>query len=725
MLVVKAKNPIKFSFNGYDFTLKRKEKLLFANDVFALLPDKIKKSFEKAHTVLPPLYQGENLNGKTLFVFLQAAIGDALCITPALREIKRKYPECKLWVAISGRSRPVLEGLPYIDKLLPHPAPIKEVVKADYMVKAVEMVGKSQFNKMNMIEYFLWKFHLAQAEKETPDVIVDENIKKELEPLFEKAREVSGKSKILLFHYLASSVHRTLPPRLLKKIEDLIWEEYAPVICSLPEEDITVEIALDLYGIRAANFSSYMKNIKYLIAAVSLADAVITADTATVHIAGALNKPTVLISGAIEPELRCKTYPTVIPLRPNYTPKVYNCPCGIHGLGEPCPEAQNLKQFYSPCLESIPGEVIYYALKDAEKATEIYLHKRDEQPEKCPLCENKNSFTLVEIINGFQVFECPSCGLQFSHPMKPEAPNLFYTEKGKIQKHGLIKFANLAYENYKDVAENKEEEFKRWAFTPRFRVLFPILEVLPKGTLFDVGCSTGMFMIIAEKFGFKVRGMDASEEAIKIAKEKFDLDVICASDIEELPEDWKGPYDVVTSFEVLEHTEKPLKFLKEFFSLLKEPGILILSVPAFYSFPRQCEGEKRYLWWLPDYPPHHLTRWKPWTLEFALKKVGFKHLYLFTEPLIPMTLIEKIFIKEVTLKDDNERVFSRIPKDIVKNIIWDAFSEAYLNSRLLGKFQIAIAIKGNSLPVDLEKMIKRAIIFSGVDLTWGRDEYPL
>jgi len=252
------------------------------------LPQNLQSQFKKVKAELPPFYEGEDLNGKTLLVFAQAAIGDALCMTPALREIKKKYPKLKLWVSISGRARPVLENLPYIDELLPHPTPFKKVKKADYIVKVVEMVNTPQFDNLNLVEYFLWKLYIYFAEDETPDVVVDEGIKKELEKVFEEIKKVSGKNKVLLFHYLASSIHRTLPPKLLKEIEDLIWDEYVPVICSLPEEDITVDVALDVYGIRAANLSSLMKDIRYLIAAVSLSDAVITADTATLHIAAGL-----------------------------------------------------------------------------------------------------------------------------------------------------------------------------------------------------------------------------------------------------------------------------------------------------------------------------------------------------------------------------------------------------------------------------------------------------
>ena len=710
MIIGKAKTKLKFSFNGYEFNLKPKEKLLFADDVFRLLPQNLQTQFEKAHSVLPPFYEGQDLNGKTLLVFAQAAIGDALCMTPALREIKKRYPKMKLWVGISGRARPVLEGLPYIDKLLPHPAPIKEVVKADYMIKAVEMVGKPQFDNMNMIKYFLWKFHLYFAEDETPDVIVDEKIKKEIEEVITQIKEVSGKKKILLFHYLASSIHRTLPPRLLKDIEDLIWNEYVPVICSLPEEDITVEVALDVYGIRAANLSSFMKDIRYLIAAVSLADAIITADTATVHIAAGLKKPAVLISGAIEPELRCGTYPSVIPLRPNYHGQTCVSPCMIHATQTPCKEAQIKKQFYSPCLESIPPKVVYFALKDAELACE----KDYPKPKNCPLCGYEGNFSLFEVINQHRIFECPSCNLQFTYPLKAMDHDKAYKKEVK----DLLSISSMDY-NWAKTVLPEEEEIKRWEKVPRFNVLLPILSVIPKGKLFDVGCSSGNFLLLARKRGFEVYGMETSEEAVKIAKEKFGLNVVKALSFDELPEEFKGPYKIITAFEVLEHINNPYEFLKEIYSMLEDNGFLLLSCPTFYKFENIALGYRKYKWWGEDFPPHRLTRWKPWTLFYALKYVGFSEVFIFTEPLVPEKVLEGINPKEVEIKQQNGLNFI-IPRNITSLIVLDTLKFFYFNSRFLGNYLYALAIKGKTYN-NWEEIIKRAIHYSAAEIIWEKE----
>ncbi len=711
MKVYKSKGKTDILFNGYTFKIKPGDKFLFADDVFNLLPEPLKSLFEQSYSVLPPFYKGQSLDGKTLLFIAQAAIGDALCMTPALREIKKKYPTMTLNVSISGKARPVLEGLSYIDNLLPMPIPFKEVAKADYIVKAIEMVGTPQFDSLSLVEYYLLKLNIPKAEKETPDVILDNAILAEMQEIFSKIKESSGGKKILLFHYLSSSVHRTLPPKLLKEIEDLIWDEYVPVICSMPNEDITVETALDIYGIRAANLSVFMKNIKYLIAAVALSDAVITADTVTVHIAGGLEKPGVLITGPIDGQLRVGNYPTIISVSYPYKGQTCIAPCMQHALKTPCAEAQIKRQFYSPCIESIPPKVIYLALKDAE----ILSCSEYERPKKCILCEFMGEIPLFEVINSHRIFECPSCGLHFVYPM-----GTMDYEKAYEKKHGdLLDFSlNLAYDSYQNV-EDENSEIERWSNLPRFKVILPILSEIPKGKLLDIGCSTGFFMLIAKRLGFEVYGIEASEQAVNIAKDKFKLSVAKAHSLDEIPDSFPESYDIITAFEVLEHLEEPFKFLQDIYSLLNEKGILILSIPPFYKFENVALGYRKYKWWNNDYPPHHVTRWKPWTLHYALKKAQFNQIHLFTEPLIPGTVSEGINIKAFEFATEQGSKVT-IPNNVTASILFELLKPLFLNSKNLGNFQYAIAVKGKS-PLNLEGLILRAIRFSAVEIIWGND----
>jgi 2-polyprenyl-3-methyl-5-hydroxy-6-metoxy-1,4-benzoquinol methylase len=440
---------------------------------------------------------------------------------------------------------------------------------------------------------------------------------------------------------------------------------------------------------------------------------VITADTATLHIAAGLKKPTVLISGPIDGELRARTYLTVVSIPANYRGQTCVAPCMKHTSDGPCPEARVKHEFYSPCIQSIPARVVYYALKDAE----LLVEKDYPKPEKCPVCEYSGEFPLFEVINQSRMFECPSCGLQFPYPIKAAEYDKVYDEKTEYI--GLLDLKSTAYQSFKEVSDEKSE-VKKWLRVPRFTVLQAILDKLPKGKLFDVGCSTGFFLLIAKKFGFDVYGMEASSEAVEIAKRNFKLKVAQALTFDELPEDFKGPYKVVSAFEVLEHVEEPMKFLQGIYKLLEDDeGYLLLSCPPFYNFENLAKGYRKFKWWFWDFPPHHLTRWKPWTLFYALKSAGFSQVYIFTESLIPGTVLEGVTPPVVTINLDDGRAINLD----TTGIILETLKPLYLNSRYLGNFQYALAVKGKN-SIDWERVIQRAIRFSAVEIIWGYGDEP-
>jgi lipopolysaccharide heptosyltransferase II len=55
---------------------------------------------------------------KKIFVAHRASLGDTLLATPTLRAIKETYPDCKVVHLCSPSAKDILEGHPYIDKLL-------------------------------------------------------------------------------------------------------------------------------------------------------------------------------------------------------------------------------------------------------------------------------------------------------------------------------------------------------------------------------------------------------------------------------------------------------------------------------------------------------------------------------------------------------------------------------------------------------------------------------
>jgi 2-polyprenyl-3-methyl-5-hydroxy-6-metoxy-1,4-benzoquinol methylase len=145
-----------------------------------------------------------------------------------------------------------------------------------------------------------------------------------------------------------------------------------------------------------------------------------------------------------------------------------------------------------------------------------------------------------------------------------------------------------------------------------------LLAMLPKGSrILDFGCSYGAFVRFALQKGFDAYGIDFNDEHIRAGQEVLGLgDRLILGDVMNLPNAKR--FNLITLFEVIEHVENPQKLIRKIRELLLERGFLAIS----------CPNEAR--WQLTgrvfvDYPPHHLTRWRPDTLRRFLEKEGFQH----------------------------------------------------------------------------------------------------
>ncbi|MBI4644112.1 MAG: class I SAM-dependent methyltransferase [Deltaproteobacteria bacterium] len=121
--------------------------------------------------------------------------------------------------------------------------------------------------------------------------------------------------------------------------------------------------------------------------------------------------------------------------------------------------------------------------------------------------------------------------------------------------------------------------------------------------LLEIGCATGELLALAHSRGALTMGVEISEYAAQVAKERYGLEVR-VGDLEHLDIPAES-FDIILALEVIEHVLSPRAFLKEIALFLAPGGLVVLSTPN-YACGRQLKEE-----WLGF-------------------RTSFEHLYFFT-----------------------------------------------------------------------------------------------
>lgn len=99
----------------------------------------------------------------------------------------------------------------------------------------------------------------------------------------------------------------------------------------------------------------------------------------------------------------------------------------------------------------------------------------------------------------------------------------------------------------------------------------------------DVGCGGGLLCEPLARLGAAVTGLDASAEALAVARahaEAAGLSITYRQGTAEaLAAEPGGGFDLITAMEVIEHVPDPARFLAALTALLKPGGLLLFSTP--------------------------------------------------------------------------------------------------------------------------------------------------
>jgi SAM-dependent methyltransferase len=244
-------------------------------------------------------------------------------------------------------------------------------------------------------------------------------------------------------------------------------------------------------------------------------------------------------------------------------------------------------------------------MKDSLKA------RTAPEAKTCPTC---NSHVVAPFLMApdrfhlrkemYRLLRCGSCsGVWLDDPPAPAQMGEHYTE----DYHRAI------------VTAGEGSAAKRWKGQVKM-----ISRHKSGGKLLDIGCSSGGFLSTMKNPAWNLYGIEMEESTAQRARAATGATVFVGDAVEApfLP----NSFDVITSFDVLEHVYSPRQFLTKVQEWLKPGGIYYAMMPNIASWEAQLFGSH----WFGLELPRHLSHFSPHSLRHLLTGMGFEEVCMRT-----------------------------------------------------------------------------------------------
>lgn len=277
----------------------------------------------------------------------------------------------------------------------------------------------------------------------------------------------------------------------------------------------------------------------------------------------------------------------------------------------------------------------------------------------CPLCKSNDS-ELVEVIEAATIsrlyaaklgvgvcfaapllkyYRCHVCGLRYFDPAEPGDAGLY----------------------------EQLQRFDWYYMEDKWEYSYAARHMAREDRVLEVGAGRAAF---AKHVGIdRYFGLEFNDRAIE--KARSDGIRLINQFVEEHAKTGNC-YDVVVSFQVLEHVPDPDSFIRGCVACLKPGGKLILSVPAHDGFAEKAVNH------VLDMPPHHVSHWNQAVMTYLSEQYGLDVLDIAHEP---VAAYHVNWAKKVKVEDFLRRRLGMSPK--LLDMTWPA--------RLIGLVSLVLA----------------------------------
>jgi ADP-heptose:LPS heptosyltransferase len=306
------------------------------------------------------LYQGEDLtNKKLLFWSFGPGWGDLLFIQAILRNIKIKYPTCKITWALPQIYHSFVRSFNTVNKIVPTPFEAKYIKQNDYHLHFDALVNHFQKGKNGNCYELMNDYAGLGISKEDlrPQILVMPQAQK----FINKQLESVKLKEFIVLHLNTSSPMRNPRVRfkltLLDKLLIHMDEDIKVVFVDSADKKKDVQFLIDqsCNPDSCYNFCGETRSMMEVAALLSKAQCVVSVDTSIIHMATAVGTPTYGLYGPFSGEQRLSTYENCKWV--NGTCPI--SPCCLHQQEE-CPQS---KDGFSVCYDNIDLDHVIKEIK--------------------------------------------------------------------------------------------------------------------------------------------------------------------------------------------------------------------------------------------------------------------------------------------------------------------------------------------------------------------------
>ena len=256
-----------------------------------------------------PIQFCENVdwNHKKFLIVRNGGFGDLLFLTPAIHELKKRWPDIVIVVCSLAKFHPILQGNPDVDQLINYPPTMAQFQQCDAHFWAEGAIDRGPLSKTTHSVDIIAQMMGLTGDFDKSLIYVPDP--RELEAAWEAAPR-SNRPRVAI-QAQASDACRTWPfLNFQELLIALLKKDYEVFILGAPN-DARTKHHENLY-----NFTQRdpQPGIRESIAFMTTCDAIFAPDSVMAHVGGSLDIPTVALYGPFPADLRVRYAKSIVPL---------------------------------------------------------------------------------------------------------------------------------------------------------------------------------------------------------------------------------------------------------------------------------------------------------------------------------------------------------------------------------------------------------------------------